>query len=93
LAQTFLSNGDIRLSTNIEEDYDENSKRIKLTAGRLEVYVIALLEEHSRSVWGASPGVWGTVCGKGFSMKEAHVACKQMGYARALKWELSFNSE
>lgn len=93
MSQSLLSNGDIRLSPNNLDD-EEHNRRSSLAAGRLEVYVIALLEdEHGRSTWSDTPGVWGTVCGSGFSMVEAHVACKQLGYTRALKWELSSNTE
>ncbi|EDV19930.1 uncharacterized protein TRIADDRAFT_16992, partial [Trichoplax adhaerens] len=36
--------------------------------GRIEVYY---------------KGIWGTVCGRGFSQKEADVVCRQLGYEKA----------
>lgn len=76
------SNGDIRLVSNFPYE-------IITTDGRLEVY--------SQSLYTGSgyetDGSWGTVCGDRFSMKEAHVACRQMGYLRARQWDYAINTE
>ncbi len=90
MAQSLLSNGDIRLSVSKEDD----SRRISMSSGRLEVYVIVLLNnDPAHDSWDYTPGVWGTVCGSTFSIKAAHVACRQLGYQQALKWELSSETE
>lgn len=39
-----------------------------------------------------STGAWGSVCGWGFSITEATVACRQLGFASASKFELSFKT-
>ena len=36
-----------------------------------------------------SLGVWGTVCGRGFTHREANVACRQLGFASAETFILS----
>ena len=79
LARTYYTNGDIRLKSNDEVVAGET-----LTSGRLELYVHTLLEGS-----GESFGTWGTICGEGFSMSEANVACRQLGYSHALNWTLS----
>lgn len=52
--------------------------------GRLEMFVVDN---------GWIQGEWGSVCGDRFSMKAAHVACRQLGYQSALHWDYSINTE
>ena len=54
------------------------------SVGRLEMFV---LDD------GWLQGEWGTVCGDRFSMKTAHVACRQLGYHSASHWDYSNNTE
>lgn len=79
------SNGDIRLVTGEEE-----SAEVAPTSGRLEVYMNTLL---AGGLGEETLGTWGTVCGLGFTLREANVACRQLGYASASKWELSSKTE
>ena len=32
---------------------------------------------------------WGTVCGRGFDIKDANVACRQLGYSRAMSYRIN----
>ena len=87
----FPSNGDMRLVSS-------TSYLDTPTAGRLEVYIqsmycIAAHDHEIHSSEGENGGSWGTVCGEGFSMNEAHVACRQLGYQGALRWDYSPNTE
>lgn len=80
---TFLSswpaNGDLRLAGN---EYTKNS-------GRLEIYM-----EREDDGSGLQPvGEWGTVCGDGYRLKEANVACRQLGYQSALRWNYTMYTE
>lgn len=68
------TNGDIRLAS--DDDLDPSS-------GRLEVYMNTLLDGSGEDTM----GTWGTVCGVGFSFREAHVACRQLGFSSAIKFE------
>lgn len=82
LPHVAASNGDVRLASNYPYEIITNE-------GRLEVYSQAL---YTGSGF-VSEGMWGTVCGDKFSMKEAHVACRQMGYAGARNWDYAINTE
>lgn len=69
-------NGDIRLSDSYST-----------IEGRMEIYV--------QSNYGSGQdygGTWGTVCGDKFSMTEAHVACRQLGYRSAAGWDFAKNT-
>ena len=35
-------------------------------------------------------GLWGTVCDDWFGMREAHVACRGLGYKQALSYSNSY---
>ena len=94
LSHTYWSNGDIRLVPSGRND------DTPITSGRLEVYIDTLLAGERRKGGGErrreevgsgaeSLGVWGTVCGKGFTLREAHVACKQLGFSSAEMFVLS----
>ena len=97
LPHLFPSNGDMRLvSSNTDYPMDSPS------AGRLEVYIQSMYcrdTSHDHHVLrqqgsgGENGGSWGTVCGEGFSMNEAHVACRQLGYQGAAKWDYSIDTE
>ena len=90
LPHMFPSNGDMRLvsSTSFIDTQ---------IAGRLEVYTESLYCNSGYKVHAGSGeeygGKWGTVCGQGFSMKEAHVACRQLGFQGAQKWNYSIHTE
>ena len=47
-----------------------------LYSGRLEVYI---------------NGTWGTICSDGWTINEANVACRQMGFVRATPEDWSYN--
>ena len=88
LPHTISSNGDIRLASFIGDE-DEN-----FLSGRLEIYVdTILLSVDDDSSGDGLLGSWGSVCGVGFSLVEAHVACRQLGYVGALDWKLSSKTE
>lgn len=80
-AHSYFSNGDIRLVPE-DDSYSDNP-----SSGRLELYIDTLLEREGSG--DDSIGTWGTVCGMGFRLREAHVACRQLGFATAIKFELS----
>ena len=82
-AHGYWSNGDIRLMPEDEQQEDDSTP----TSGRLELYIDTLLEGAGNGE--DSVGTWGTVCGMGFTLREAHVACRQLGFAAAIKFELS----
>ena len=99
LPHLFPSNGDMRLVTSS----DDTAVTVVTSgvAGRLEVYIHSmycspclphqlLLREGEGE---ETDGRWGTVCGLGFSLTEAHVVCRQLGYQGALKWDYSINTE
>ena len=93
LPHLFPSNGDMRLVSSS----GDNGAVAGGVAGRLEVYI------HSMYCSGSprpllrdreeTDGSWGTVCGQGFSLSEAHVVCRQLGYRGALKWDYSIHTE
>ena len=87
------SNGDMRLVSS-------NSYLDSPTAGRLEIYIQSMYclggshdHELRQGSGEENGGSWGTLCGEGFSMNEAHVACRQLGYQEALKWSYSVDTE
>lgn len=93
LPHTFPSNGDMRLVSS-------TSYLDSPTAGRLEVYIQSMYcldgsHDHGlrQGGGGENGGSWGTVCGEGFSMNEADVACRQLGYQGAVKWSYSIDTE
>ena len=55
-------------------------------SGRLELYI-----DSADTGSGEVAAEWGTVCGKKFRMREAHVACRQLGYYSAVSWNFSAN--
>lgn len=79
------SNGDVRLASG-----DNNADKANPTSGRLEVHMNTLLDVGSG---GEISGTWGAVCGIGFRLREAHVACKQLGFSYAYNFELSSVTE
>ena len=86
LPRTLWSNGDLRL-VSMNHFIDDN---FDILSGRLEVYINTELAAGSDGSSGDGVlGSWGSVCGVGFSLVEASVACQQLGYAVALDWELS----
>lgn len=76
------SNGDIRLVP----DQSTGDGDVAPSSGRLEVHMNTLLDEGSGE---DMSGIWGSVCGIGFTLKEANVACRQLGFAAASRFELS----
>ena len=89
LPHLFWSNGDMRLVSS-------TSYLDTPGAGRLEIYTQSMycLGDHElHSSGDESGGKWGTVCGQGFTMNEAHVACRQLGYQGARKWNYSIYTE
>lgn len=79
-ANVTWSNGDLRLVGN-----DSTAM-----AGRLEMFTVTTYSVAS----GEDPeGEWGTVCGDKFSMREANVACRQLGYQGASNWTFAINTE
>jgi len=79
-ANVTWSNGDLRLVGN-----DSTA-----LAGRLEMFTVTTYSVAS----GEDPeGEWGTVCGDKFSMREANVACRQLGYQGASNWTFAINTE
>ena len=80
------SNGDVRLVS----DKGDTGDSANPTAGRLEVYMNTLLDVGSG---GEMLGIWGAVCGIGFRLKEANVACRQLGFSSAYNFELSSETE
>lgn len=90
LPHTLWSNGDIRLVSVKSYSTDD----ISYFSGRLEVYMNTLLVGNSDISSGDGVlGSWGSVCGVDFSLLEAHVACRQLGYAGALDWKQSSETE
>ena len=77
LQESWPSNGDLRLTGNGSTE----------DAGRLEIYL------EPDSDYGDIEGQWGTVCGRKFRTKEAHVACRQLGFASASFWNFSIWTE
>lgn len=85
------SNGDIRLVS------DSDSSCLSPSSGRLEVHMNTLLkdegdedeDDEDEGSGGTTTGAWGSVCGVGFTLTEANVACRQLGFAAAWKFELS----
>lgn len=91
LPHLFPSNGDMRLVSS-------TSFLDAPTAGRLEVYIQSMYcnSAHNHELHGSDNelgGKWGTICGHEFSMNEAHVACRQLGYQGAQRWNYSIYSE
>lgn len=76
LVNTTWSNGDLRL-------VGTGSTGI---SGRLEIF----METGDTST--GEEGEWGTVCGDTFSMREANVACRQLGYHGASNWTFATNA-
>ena len=67
------ANGDLRLAGTNHTAY----------AGRLEIYIEGGYDSAGHVELG---GEWGTVCGNKFSLREANVACRQLGYQSADMW-------
>lgn len=76
LVNTTWSNGDLRL-------VGIGSTGV---SGRLEIF----METGDTSA--VEEGEWGTVCGDTFSMREASVACRQLGYRGASNWTFATNA-
>ena len=53
------------------------------TSGRLEIFIQEAYQE----------GVWGSVCADSFSLREATVACRQLGYQSALEWNYASETQ
>ena len=73
----------------------DESLSLKTTtpSGRLEVHMNTLLlklgDDDEGSAGPESTGAWGSVCGREFTLTEANVACRQLGFLAALSFELS----
>ncbi len=74
------ANGDLRLM---------GGNGFTESAGRLEVFL-----EGDYDGSGLQPeGQWGTVCGLKYRLKEANVACRQLGFQHALGWNYTIHTE
>ena len=76
LMNTTWSNGDLRL-------VGVGSTGV---SGRLEIFI----EMGDTSA--GEEGEWGTVCGDTFTMREANVACRQLGYRGVSNWTFATNA-
>ena len=85
------SNGDLRLVSAAEDSLSPSTT----PSGRLEVHMNTLLlklGDNNSDEGSAEPdstGAWGSVCGRDFTLTEASVACRQLGFVSALSFELS----
>ena len=76
LMNTTWSNGDLRL-------VGVGSTGV---SGRLEIFI------ETGETSAGEEGEWGTVCGDTFTMREANVACRQLGYHGASNWTFATNA-
>lgn len=77
------ANGDLRLVQEEGSSHKEHP-----ASGRLELYIDALLGAGKTGSEDDAIGTWGTVCGVGFTLREARVACRQLGFAAAHRIEI-----